>query len=374
MKIKIASNTLRTALQVASKHQPSKYLLAIHALARLEAESDRLTITTVSQDIYYRTTVEATCDGNFTVYASAIMVQGIQLLPDSEVELTFEDESNLCTISYPNGNLTLPTGSYPDVEWDFPVEPLLQETDLITYTWPAERLATVSANAIRFVSSDKMRAQLNSVYFIFEKDYMDVFASNGHSMLRHRFLGNYRPVWFALSDEAAAYIAIASKQEGDAILRIGKTWVGFDFGSSRVYAKRSKLDRIPPYDRILPKAFAGEATFDRNELSSCCRRAVAFSFDMGVIQFTFKKGQLVIEAENDQTRNSSMEQMRCSYQGPSMQIGINWNQLMVILKTFTEDEVWMGMNSAQQVMIFRQAIRKEGDETTFGLMPILLVD
>ena len=124
----------------------------------------------------------------------------------------------------------------------------------------------------------------------------------------------------------------------------------------------------------MPEAFAGEATFDRNELSSCCRRAVAFSFDMGVIQFTFKKGQLVIEAENDQTRNSSMEQMRCSYQGPSMKIGINWNQLMVILKTFTEDEVWMGMNSAQQVMIFRQAFRKEGDETTFGLMPILLVD
>ena len=69
-----------------------------------------------------------------------------------------------------------------------------------------------------------------------------------------------------------------------------------------------------------------------------------------------------------------MEQMRCSYQGPTMQIGINWNQLMVILKTFTKDEVWMGMNSAQQVMIFRQTIRKEGDETTFGLMPILLVN
>jgi DNA polymerase-3 subunit beta len=126
---------------------------------------------------------------------------------------------------------------------------------------------------------------------------------------------------------------------------------------------------FPETDKLIPKSYIVEVTFERDKLLGALTRATVFAKNKKMAIFNFKDNELFIT--NRAEVGQVVDSLPCQTLGKEMRIGIDVFYLIEALKTFGEKEVRLGFMSPVQPVL----VLPVGEVKSLGLViPIRIIE
>ena len=154
--------------------------------------------------------------------------------------------------------------------------------------------------------------------------------------------------------------------DGDVELKLDKTHVSFEIGSTRVVARLLEGEFIK-YRSIIPATWSSLIRVNRQELAACIDRASLMARDgkNNLMKFSVGDNKLVITSNSEM--GDAYEELEAAHTGDELTISFNIRFMSDIMKVVEDDEIVMRFNSAVSPCVICPT---EGDAYTYLVLPV----
>lgn len=115
--------------------------------------------------------------------------------------------------------------------------------------------------------------------------------------------------------------------------------------------------KFPEYEEIIPKQLSTEVTLKRNSFFQHIKQARLFSGKLSDLTIELKpKDGIVVRSANKDIGEYTAH-LDADIRGPATQFTINWKYLLDAVGGFTTDEIYLGVNSAQEPVLLQSPDR-----------------
>lgn len=129
--------------------------------------------------------------------------------------------------------------------------------------------------------------------------------------------------------------------------------VTFSFGSTSIFTRIIE-GSFPDFENILPKSFAIERVFQKEDLARAVKSALIFAKDSsGIVKWSVEKNKTVISSSSSVLGNHETTLDSKDLRGGEGIIAFNGKYILDFLSTVEGQEVWFGMNESLQPGEFR---------------------
>ena len=374
MRFTVSSTTLGSRLMALSRVINSKNSLPILGDFLFVISEKHLNLTASDSEVMMKTSLELNendGDGRFCVGNHDLLeaVKGI-----SEQPITFDVNMNdkLATISYQNGQFSLPVESADE----FPQAQQVGE-GAHQITISSQMLSDNINRSIFATAQDELRPVMNGIYFDLTPECLAVVASDGHKLVRNKILSvkDDQPAAFILPKKPASLLKnVLSKNGGDVVIRFDDRNAEVNYEDGQLICRLIE-GRYPNYNSVIPQSNPNQMTVDRMSLLSALRRVQPFSNDSSnLIRFHVENGTLQLDAEDYDFSKTATERMSCEYNGMPMSIGFKGSSFVEILNNFECEQVIIQLADPSRAGLVLPSEQPENQDVLMLMMPMLIND
>ncbi len=339
MKLSVNQDAILHALQQVQPIVNVRNTIPVIANVLLQAEENRLTLTTTDLEVSVRAEIEAKVSrpGSTTLPARRLFSIVKELSP-GELQLDVDDRHNA----------TLEAGAsffkIVGIEADeFPNLPEIAQEK--AYTLEQSIFKQMLRNTSYAASDDESRYMLNGVLLSFRGDKLTAVATDGRRLaLVEQEL--------EFPSDAEADLIVPSKtvdelvknlgEEGTIRIRASGTQIAFEFNGLLVISKLIE-GAYPNFRQVIPSSSEYRVTIERELLNVAVRRVSLLASDKThSVRLTFTKNLLQVSVVTPDV-GEARENIPVKYSGKDVSIAFNPEFLMAPLRYITSDEVYFEM-------------------------------
>ncbi|MBL7068614.1 MAG: DNA polymerase III subunit beta [Candidatus Omnitrophica bacterium] len=348
MKLKISRKKLQDAAQTTHGVVTTKNTLPILSNILIEAENNKLHLTTTDLDMAITCQTEAKViqQGATTVPAKRF-TDIIKELAEEEVTITAK-KNNIVTIDCQNAYFKV--NSLPKEE--FPKLPNYKNQESITIE--QTKLKNMLNMTSFAISHDETRYILNGVLFEIRPQKITMVATDGRRLAfieREHDTKIQKPRKMIVPIKAINELQRALK-DGEAKIYFGQNQTTFDLGGV-VIISRLIEGEFPKYEQVIPKEHKEKLRVDRDQLLAAARRAnLLTNQDSQAIKLDVFKNKMVV-SKNTPDVGEAREELETEYKGSDLSIGFNPTYLIDALKNIDVEKIGLELTAPDKPGVIR---------------------
>ena len=379
MKLTIERSELWRGIDTILDAVASKPAQPVLSNILVEAEDDRLTLSSSDLDLSMRTRIPANVEqaGRITVPARTLAEIAREW---PEAQLTFSLENGKLVISGPLGEPDSGEGRYvlatspPD---EFPEIP--ETLAGMTMDFGNEGLGSLLQSMIEktsfAVSRDETRPVLNGVLWRMESNFMGMAATDGSR------LAEYRHYWDGVEAAGTAEVILPPQlcsqltkllDGPEEIVRaiVGENQVLFDLGSTQVLSRLIEGPYVD-YEQVVPRENDKRLRVGVDRLLPAVRRVSILSSSFThQVRLALEGNTLELTASSQEVGGEGREVIPADYDEEPLEVAYNSRYLMEILRKLDTPNVVIELRDSVTAAVLKPDEQPEGGEFFYLLMPM----
>lgn len=374
MKILASQNQLMSGLQIVQRAISSKNTLQFLNGIYLEAKNDQLRLRATDLEIAIECTIPVQVHEEGVVLVPAkYFVEIVKRLPDLEILMELEENSNILTLSYGSSQVQLNT--YNPEEY-----PLLPE---IEGEYEFEVNCDLLINAIRQVivaaSQDTSRPIFTGVLMEVEEGENIKLVSSDTHRLAYRQIKLNGPARPGLN--CSVIIPSRSLNELSRIFRPEDNILGIKIADNQILFQTEDVvlisrlieGQFPNYKQVIPQEYHTRVRLLTKSFNDSVERASLLSRDdlktrSNVIKLNIQGNNLTITSNSAEIGNIH-EEIPIYLEGEATEIAFNGRYLIDVLRVIDQEEITLDLTGSLGPGIIRPV---DSDNCLFLILPIRL--
>jgi len=344
MKFIIIKSNLKNAVGIAERIETENLNLPILKNFLLEAEGNRIKITSTNLDIAVSCIVAGKVieEGRCTA-PSRLFSNIISNIPSDR--LNIEEKKTKIEIKTDNYEATI-QGIPAD---EFPPTPKIK--DQSSFIEIKAVIFKEAAEQVLFSSQySDLRPELNSMLFDFNVDAIkltttDSFRLSEKTITAQQFESNNTESFRVLVPlKTINYVIRAFEDE--AIVRIyhDKNQIFFKTDKTEILSRLTEGD-FPDYSALVPKKFTAEIVVKKDDFLNALKLAGVFSDKNNEVRLLIKEQERAVEVlSSSDSLGKNKYILSCKVKGSLPEIVFNWKYVADALKALRSEEVFLGIN------------------------------
>ena len=317
-------------LQTVGKAVATRSSLPILTHVRIAAKDGKVSMMATDLEMWMEHTLPGigiTEDGAATAPARNF-TELLAAMPDADVSLTVEDETNTLHLRCLKANYKL-LGLSAD---EFPLLPQVKEDS--RFVMDRETLRDAIKQTIFATSGDETRAILTGVLVVFQGDSLKLVATDTHRLaVRDCPVKEGTGSASAIVPSRAMHevLRIVGNEPGDVVVTLSGNQIQFQIedekGSKTTLISRLIDGQFPNYERVIPAQATKTLTLAREPLAAAIKRASIVARDSAsrvVLRTTEDGDRLTITAESGSVGNA-YEEVEVARTGDDTPVEIAFN-------------------------------------------------
>ena len=349
MKFSIVRSKFLDGLQRIQNVVSGRGTLQILQNAMIEAEGDRLCMTTTDLDISERCYVECQIEEpGSTTLPIRRLASIIRELDEGQIMVEV-DEDDVATVQSGSSYFKIIGMSVRD----FPPVPVTEGK--FCYRIDQGVLREMLRKTSYAISQDETRRVLNGVLMAFKDNKLTMVATDGRRLALVEQEIEFPPEAEAeliLPNKAVTELMRLLSNEGDLKVYAQTNQAVFEIGTTMMSSKL--IDGVyPNYRQVIPGACDERVVIEREALLSALRRVSVVTTDKSnATRLTFSANQLTISI-NTPDVGEGRDTLPVKYAGKEISIIFNPEYVMDPLKNIDDDEVYLEMNDGHSPALLK---------------------
>ena len=349
MKFSVVRSKFLDGLQRIQNVVSGRGTLQILQNAMIEAEGDRLCMTTTDLDISERCYVECQIEEpGSTTLPIRRLASIIRELDEGQIMVEV-DEDDVATVQSGSSYFKIIGMSVRD----FPTVPVTEGK--FCYRIDQGVLREMLRKTSYAISQDETRRVLNGVLMAFKDNKLTMVATDGRRLALVEQEIEFPPEAEAeliLPNKAVTELMRLLGNEGDLKVYAQKNQAVFEIGTTMMSSKL--IDGVyPNYRQVIPGACDERVVIEREALLSALRRVSVVTTDKSnATRLTFSANQLTISI-NTPDVGEGRDTLPVKYAGKEISIIFNPEYVMDPLKNIDDDEVFLEMNDGHSPALLK---------------------
>lgn len=348
MKINTLQTTLAKGILLASRFTTSKAQLPILGNILLTTNKTKLNISSTNLEISISTSIGAKIEeeGQISVPAKVI-TDLISNLPKENIEISVDKEQiKIKSQSFHSKLLGMDATDFPKIPNSIDKENSLSlNTDQFSKALNRTMFAT---------SIDETRPVLTGVYLIFEKERIQVVATDGFRLSRYILnVENKKEEKVVVPKNVLSEILRAGEGVNEFLFNISQSdkQVLFEIGDTVISSRLIEGD-YPDFEKIIPKKGNVEILLDKEELLRAVKLASVFARESAnVVKIKVLKDKIKVFAESSQSGSQEAE-VDAKVVGEEVEVAFNYKFIEDFLHSVSGEEVKMEFTDNQKAALF----------------------
>lgn len=361
MKVSLLTENITTLLPLLNKTLPSRSQVPILSNILLFADKTGFYVKATDLELGVEIKIPSKIEeeGTITVPGKEF-IEALINFPKDKITIETKDEKAVLTC---RGNTvsfnTISGGEFPSLYKDLGVE---------VSKFKMDEFVDIFSYLSFAVSLEESRPQLTGVYIDKKGEVVNFVATDGYRMsLRTVGAGKNKIEDSLIVSVRLINEVLLLKKTEDVTLRVNKkeNQIIFEVGDI-VLIGRMIEGVFPDYEKVIPKEFKTIVVIDREQFLQNIRLASVFARDISnIVGIEIKKNtvSLVSKAQGVGEGESIMDVRQ---EGEDNKISFNIKYLFDLVKTVTEPELTLKLNSANEPALFEL----EGKSFKHVIMPI----
>ncbi len=372
MRFTLSSTVLNSRLQTLAKVINSKNSLAILESFLFQVHDGKMEVTASDSENLMRTIIpldECDSEGDFAI-PNRTVLDAVKELPEQPLTFEVNPETYEVAIEYQNGRYNFTAQNAEEYPQKSPIG-----DDAKTLTINAKILCENINRTLFATDNNDIRPVMNGIYFDLLPDCLAFVASDGHKLVRCRYMGikSENHDSFILPKKPAMLLrAVLDKSEDDVVVKFNSNCAEFHFQGGMLSS--TLIEGVfPNYNAAIPTDNANELVIDRKALLGAIRRVLPFaSMSSQLIRFHLDNGCLELSSEDLDFATSAKEKIVCEYNGVPLQIGFRGDFFSEILNSITTDEIRMLLGDPSRAGVIYPTEQPKDQDVLMLIMPLLL--
>ncbi len=372
MRFTVSSTLLSSKLVALSRVINAKNSLPILSDFIFDVRGNVLKLTASDSENTMRTTlelVESEGDVTFAI-GNHDLLEAVKGFSEQPITIEVNKEDNIATITYQNGQFSLPIENADE----FP-QPQTVSDDAQVINIPCGLLADNINRSLFATAQDELRPVMNGIYFDLTPECLAIVASDGHKLVRNKIFSvkSDTPTSFVLPKKPASLLKnLLGKDDTNVSITFDDCNAEIDYEDG-ILSCRLIEGRYPNYNSVIPQGNPNQVTIDRQALLSALRRVQPFANDSSnLIRFHLEAGLMQLDAEDYDFSKTATERMACEYVGQPMNIGFKGSSFIEILSNFDCQEVVIQLADPSRAGIVLPSEQPENQNVLMLMMPMLI--
>jgi len=334
MKIKILKQTFLKNIQHVQNIISSKNSLPILSNILIEAEKNKVVLTSTDLDIGISSVLETEIEeeGAITVPAKRFN-DIIKELPDEDISIsTMKNNSMVIKCSKCFFKIIgLPKEEFPKLP-EFKDEPNIIIKQSV--------LKNMIGMTHFSMSHDDTRYVLNGSLFLFKDKKLTIVTTDGKrlSLIKKDIEKDGLNKVVIIPSKTIYELNRILGDEGDVKIIFSENQVKFDLKNITIISRLIEGD-FPNYEQVVPKEPQEKIMIQRNQFLDGIKRAALFTTqDSQSVKFEILKNKIVV-SKSSPNIGEVREEMDTIYKGHEITVGFNPNYIMDVLKVIPLDEI-----------------------------------
>ena len=337
MEFTVTKSDLVQELNLSQGVVERKTTIPILSNVLIEAEKDRVTLTTTDLELGFRSSFAARVKkaGSGTVPAKKLL-DYVRLLPEGDVNIKF-GENQWASITAGRSKTRIAGMSRES----FPELPKMPEA---VAQAPIKTVASMIAKTIFSISAEESRFTLNGALFIVKPDQFVMVSTDSHRLALVENPGNpgvVSPYRALLPRKAMQELQKLASEAGvgDLLNFAGdENHLFFEIGD-RLLISRRLTGNFPEYERVLPKDLPEKIVLVKEEFRASIERVMQFADERSrAVRVQAVAGEVRVHSNLSDTGESE-ESIPVNYEGPTVEIGFNGQYLLDFMRAVPETEI-----------------------------------
>jgi DNA polymerase III subunit beta len=340
MRLKVSKEKLSVSLQKVNSIISTRSTLQILGNVLLEAENNKLILSTTDLDIRIKTEIEAeVLEQGKTTLPARKFYEIVRELYGEDIRL--EKIENHIKINCGNSNFRL-LGLPAD---DFPLP--LKVASIRQFTVKQVELDRM-LNLISYaVNQDDSRKALSGILFsISENNFISVATDGRRLALVEKTMDNFtgEDGDIILPVKSANELSRLLGKTGDVTVDIAKNMITFTIDDSTVMTSKLIDENYPNYKQVIPVSFSRNIELPRESFAAVLRRvSLVVSERSFFVKIFFSNNKLELSATSTDVGESN-DSIEIEYDGPETTVSFNPTYLLEPLNRIDSDNIVMKMN------------------------------
>jgi DNA polymerase-3 subunit beta len=353
MKLIVMRSNLNDAVSMAERAVGGNLNLQILKNLLIEAADNKILVTGTNLEIAITAAVPGKVieNGKFTAPAGLLanIIGNIQ-----SDRLNIEDKKGRLEIKTDNYNASA-QGMPAE---DFPITPKIKDTNDYIEIKGLVLKEALEQTLIAAQYSD-LRQELNNIFFNFSVNTLKIVATDSFRLGEktigaENFSTNHKEGFsFLVPLKTVQELARIIKDEDVVKIYHDENQILVKAGQAEILSRLSE-GSFPDYAAIIPKKFAAEIIFKRQELLNALKLAGIFGSKSGEVRLRASESKKTIEIlSSDQTLGENSYTLPAKIQGKLGEIIFNWRYIVDALKAIKSEDVFFGVNSGDEPALIK---------------------
>jgi DNA polymerase-3 subunit beta len=369
MKFSVSSSELLKKLSLANGVIGTNTVLPILEDFLFSLEDNVLTITASNLETTIITEAEVAMEegGNIAIPAK-ILMDTLKALPEQPITVEIDEGTKAVKITSAYGRYKL-SGDSPD---DYPELPSSDDVESISIS--AEILSKVLNKTLFATSNDELRMAMQGLYFQIEEEELIFVATDAHKLVKYSFKveGKNTPNSFIVPKKGLMQLKNALDSDQTISLNYNSNNVFFKLDETQIIIRLIDA-KYPDYNAVIPYDNANILGLGRADFQNSLRRiAIYANKSTNQVVLNISDGSLTISAQDLDFSNEATEQLSCSYDGDTMNIGFNAKFLIEMLQVIGVEEVSFKLSTPNRAGILVPTDQDETEDLIMLVMPVMM--
>jgi len=352
MKFTIIRSQFIEGLKSVQNVVAAKGSLPILQNVLLEANGNRLTMTTTDLDISIKASVECeVIENGVSTLPVKLLFNSMTKAAEGPVSVEIDERESATIVA---GSAKFKLAGMPESE--FPRLP--KDEDAYVYEMESQTLKEMLRKTAYAASQDDTRRTLKGVLVSFKDMKVTLVATDGRRLAlveKEMEFPKDAERDIVLPSKAVQELQRALGGEGKVKMMVQKSQVCFEIGNSTIFSKLMD-DAYPNYLQVIPKSCKESIVVDRQLLLDALERASVMTMDEAhSTKLIFEDNRLTVtSAAND--IGSASDEVPIKYAGAKIEIMFNPTYMMDPLKAIDDDEVKIEINDGHAPAVIKCSI------------------
>lgn len=370
MKFTSTKDNLAYGVQVVQRAVSAKNPLPILSGVLLNAENNKLKLTATDLELGIECIVPINSNTDGAVVLPAkYLGEIVRKLPDAQVDVFCDPETNLTTLKYGQSKFSM-HGFSAD---EYPLIPALDSDH--TFVIKQELFRNMIKQVTFATSSDESRPIFNGVLFEVEEDTLRLVATDTHRLAFRSGLVNETST---PEEKMTALIPAKALNEIVRIMPPDVENIRIAFSSNQVIMEMGHIRLIsrliegqfPNYKQVIPQGCKSKIKLKTKDLLEAVERASLLARDgSNVIKILVQADTLVINSNSPEI-GTIHEELPIFLEGDETQIAFNSKYLIDVLKVADAEEIIVELTGSLSPGIIKPV---EGDNYLYLILPVRTV-
>lgn len=359
MKFVASTSALLRQLQIAAGALSANPVIPVLEDFMMTLQGNKLSIAASNLEMTITTDLEVTGQENGKIaIPGKTLLETLKSLPEQPLSFVINSETRGIEITSASGKYKLvgeKSEDFPEIET--PTDEDSIEMDSIQIQKGIDKTFFAASN-------DEMRQSMRGININIDFNHVTFAATDAHKLVKYSFLDVESNVASSLLLTKKSMLALKGilPRDGKVKIYFGKTKAFFSFDNC-LFATRLIEAKFPDFNAVIPTNNQNKMIVNREELISALRRLSIFANKTtNQIVLNIQDKSLTITAQDLDFNNEATEQLSCSFEGETVNLGLNAKFMLEMLNVIESEQVIFEISLSTKPAIILPSEQNAGED------------